>query len=591
MKTKRILVLLLSLLMLLPLGLTAFAAEGDTTKGTITINGVVEGNSYTIYKIFDLESYTKGDKDTGKDASYSYTISDTNPLYSFIDTMTVPVNGTERDVFKLDKKGETNVYYVSLNTTALGGTPANGDIVTKAIAKKLLNEIKTKGIEPTQQIEKLGTTNVANNNNVTVTEIIPATDPKKYNITFNNLDLGYYLVDTTAGAMIGLTTTDPTGTIDAKNLLPSVDKQVKTHATNTWADATADANSKGIGEIVTFRTAITVQDGAHNYAIHDDMSAGLSFHRITKIYSGNDNPDAAGTNVIFDITKHPGTSVNDANVKDHVTVSGPNDKYDFEVAIDDSFAQKVYDDAHNSTAKNSIIYIEYEAYVTEDAVIYPEGDGFNPNDVYLTYGDNNVEVSHDRTQTYVFDFDIVKTNGTNKLLDGATFKLLRNSEDTETKVALKLVYKSTDSETGMITYRVASQADLSNNVHTVEEFKAGYVRIEGLGASFNENGRPYYLEEVKAPEGYNKIVVPIEIHITGKDTDKRHAEVTNGVYQVDDTTKKGGGLQVINNQGNILPETGGIGTTIFYIVGGIMLVGAAVLLVAKRRMNALKESK
>lgn len=243
---KQIAALLLAMIMVLGLCAGAFAA-GETT-GSITIHGVLPGNRYAVYKIFDL-SFAPGEAGSSTAASYSYTISQkidekVNPLYEIIRTMTIN-EGTEEEpqnvtVFTLtDNPGDSNVKYVTLSTE-IGQVPDTDDTTPRKIATKLLELIKEYNsnsansdnpISFTQQIDKVGIGNdkgekLPNGSVINVTEYTEAeTQIQKYDIKFTGLPLGYYLVDTSAGTMLGLTTTDPDAKIDAKNDLPGIQKR------------------------------------------------------------------------------------------------------------------------------------------------------------------------------------------------------------------------------------------------------------------------------------------------------------------------------------------------------------------------------
>ena len=118
---------------------------------------------------------------------------------------------------------------------------------------------------------------------------------------------------------------------------------------------------------------------------------------------------------------------------------------------------------------------------------------------------------------------------------------------------------------------------------TVTTDATGKITFKGLGLG------TYYLHETEAPAGYNKLKEDRTVEITAEIGDIKaqydtttEGETTTSVYKPET------GIQVINKNGLELPETGGIGTTIFYVVGGLLVVGAGVLLVTKKRMNGEK---
>ena len=154
----------------------------------------------------------------------------------------------------------------------------------------------------------------------------------------------------------------------------------------------------------------------------------------------------------------------------------------------------------------------------------------------------------------------MKVDGTtNKLLDGAEFELA----DGETKLSF---VKDANGN-----YRVAmtGEKDATTTI-TVKGVKGGKVNIYGLA------GKTYTLTETKAPDGYNKLVTSETVNLA--DGSKTHATIVDSVY-------KDGGVVVENHAGTVLPSTGGMGTTLFYVIGGGLMVAAVVLLVTKKRME------
>ncbi len=354
-------------------------------------------------------------------------------------------------------------------------------------------------------------------------------------VSFTGLDLGYYLVDTTLGTLCSLDTTNPNVVMEEKNEVPTNVKTVEEDSTGDYGEK----NDADIGQTVNFKSTITAQAGAENYVFHDTMSAGLTYTGVTGITLN-------------------GTAVDASNY----TVTAP--------AADGDTFDVTFTQAFCDTLKaNDKIVISYTATLNENAVI--AGDG-NPNTSKVSYGDSsNTKYTPDsQTKTYTWDLDVLKyANGDeSKVLENAKFVLLNKNK---TKVATVV--------SGKLTGWVDVPAEVDGTIQWPENAVLttdgnGKIEIDGLDAD------TYYLREVEAPAGYNKLATDVEVTITGK-TEKKNEETgeTELVYETV--------IAKVNNQsGTELPSTGGIGTTIFYILGGLLVAGAVVLLVTKRRMNA-----
>ncbi len=581
---KKLASFLLALVMVLSLGITAFAAP---ETGSLTINGALKGNSFTLYKIFDLESYN----DTTK--SYQYTIKTDNPLYNTVKDMKLQVGSmtAEELVFTLTPKtGSTDTFYVELATN-FKNAPNDG-VTVKAIASNLKAAIKAlsdadKNKLLVAKVEKLDVT--SGTTDITVEQATGAGNEDKCNVTFSNLALGYYLVDSSAGAMIGLTTTAPDAVITAKNKLPGAIKEVKRNVDNEWGEA----NSKEIGETIEYRVQVSVEEGAMNYVIYDSMSEGVTFDKITKVYYG-DSSNPRDEHIVYDRrdvkdadgnitgTKSKGKLTDFCTFTENVTYTAKDNTTKtcrFKIDFEDDFLQTVLNDIHkDDTGYNKVIYVEYTAKLNENAVVgaAPASTG-NPNDIYLTYGDNNVEVTHDTVTTYTYQMELVKYKEDKTVLAGAQFEVYDTRDDANNSRNPILFVKEAEKKAGKTVYRVAASGETTNTTTTIE---AGDVIIEGLGGSFktgvSEGGRSYFFKEIKAPEGYTLLPAPVEFHIKNKDE--------MATFEVDGKYKENG-LGVENKSGSVLPSTGGIGTTIFYVAGSVLLVGAAVLLITKKRMS------
>lgn len=198
--------------------------------------------------------------------------------------------------------------------------------------------------------------------------------------------------------------------------------------------------------------------------------------------------------------------------------------------------------------------ITYSATVNANAVVgNPETEaGRNKNTIDLKYN-NNVEVGTDTTYVYTYELGLTKVNSSGQTLTGAKFKLYDSKTGgNEIKVVL-----ARTTESGTKIYRHANNSETP--VTEMEVGTNGALAIEGL------NNGTYYFEETAAPEGYNALT-----------------ERTTGV-KIENANNS---ISVTNTTGSVLPSTGGIGTTIFYVIGGVLVAGAIVLLVVRRRRNA-----
>ena len=282
-----------------------------------------------------------------------------------------------------------------------------------------------------------------------------------------------------------------------------------------------DENTAKIGDTVEYKVEIKVAAGAQSYKVTDTMSKGLTFN------SGSLKVTANGTTAVAsDYTLTP-------------TTNG------FTLELPETYV--------STLTKGTTIIVTYNATLNKDAVI--DGDG-NTNEVKLGYG-NHQNTVPSKVTTKSYQFDLVKVDGTtNKLLDGAEFELA----DGETKLSF---VKDDDGN-----YRVAAAGE--DGATTTIAVKNGKVNIYGLA------GKTYTLTETKAPAGYNKLVTPETVNLA--EGSKAHATFDADVY-------KDGGVVVENHAGTVLPSTGGMGTTLFYVIGGGLMVAAVVLLVTKKRME------
>lgn len=490
-RVKRVLALLAAFALVLAMAVPAWAASaaaiGDNVgSSSITIDGAVNGKTYTLYRIFDVASKT--------DDGMVYNV--TTAWKSFF-----VGSSAGAEYVEIDSLGQVK----NLKKESFANDSENA----KAFAAAALAWAKTQS--------KIAVASVTADNN---------------EASFTGLKEGYYLVDTTTGSLcsVGNVTGATAVKIKEKNGVPSVDKQVQEDSDSSWGDK----NDAEIGQEVNFKTTINVTAGnTTNYVLHDKMT-GLTYKadsiQITK---------ANGTKALTQGTDY--------------TIETPTDGCSFEI--------KFVDGKLNA---GDVVVVTYTATVNADAVVAGTG---NTNETWLDYG-NNGHTTHDTTRTYVWEFKIYKyTKGAREnetvALPGAEFVLYKKSGETKSYLTA-----SGNKLTGWTTEEnLATKFTSDNN---------GNISISGLDAG------EYYLKETKAPDGYNKLTDDIKVVLTQEYNESTNVGTASFAYS---NVTKADKVEVENNAGTTLPSTGGMGTTVFYVVGGGLMAVAVVLLVTKKRME------
>lgn len=479
-RVKRVLALLAAFALVLAMAVPAFA-DGNT--GSITVQGAVNGEIYSIYKIFDV---------TGYDMT-------TNPH-----KITYKVTDGWASFFE---KGNPGANYVTLDSkNQISGTTLDSSNAPEFAAAAI-----TWAKDSDHHI------------NVTASETANGDS-----VTFTNVANGYYLVDTSLGALCSLdNVTGNAAKISEKNKVPSVEKKVKN------GDNYGSSNSAKIGDTVEYKTTITINGSVEKVVLHDKMDAGLTFNETSvKVKVGV--ADVAKDNYTL---KKPGTESSDPCT--------------FEIEFEDSYIAGL--------ATGTQIEVTYSATLNESAVIGTTG---NKNDTWLKYGNSGSVTSE--TTTYSYSFDLVKTDSDGTLLAGAKFKLYA---DQNCANEIKLV---ADGANG---YRVATTGE--KEVQYIETNATSALTIKGLKGTTT-----YYLKEIEAPKGYNELENAFAFPIESANISS-NLSATNNKWVEENST----GIHIINNAGTTLPSTGGMGTTVFYVVGGGLMAVAVVLLVTKKRME------
>ena len=492
---KKITAIMLSIMMVLGMCSVVGAVDAGTGEtGSITIKNAIVGQDYKIYKILTLESYEPNEK-----------------LYSY-----KPAQGWEAFFGESGKGSE----YVNINE--------NGYVTWKPE----VNEAKAADLA--QAALEYATTNVGKgvfdeNNDIHEAHATSTGTEKTVSLTVNKLPFGYYLVDSSAGALCSLNTTNPEAEIQEKNEVPSVEKKIIDNEKGE-----VDFNSANIGDPVTYKITINVKPGAENYILHDQMDSHLKFDKIVQIYDDDTTPN------------------NSMTINDYKYVANPGDDCTFHIELTKDYLTRKAD-LINKKVVTTITFI-YSATVADSAIV----NQAMLNTAWLTYGDNK-ESNKPETKTYTFGIPVFKHTGTGndkQALAGAEFELYTDAECTEAN-ALKFTKNNADK------YRY----DAKNGIVTLTSLADGTINIEGI-----KEGK-YYLKETKAPKGYNllKDVKMIVIDADGK-------------IKIDGTDATR--VDVQNVSGSLLPSTGGMGTTVFYIAGALLVLISGVVLIAKKRTDS-----
>ena len=421
-----------------------------------------------------------------------------------------------------------------------------------------------------------------------------AKDPSG-NYVISNLPAGYYLVKDKDNSLTGendfytayLMKVVANVTATPKGEKPTLEKQIQNNNTGEWS--TTGNVAFQLGDTVNFRIITSVPDvsrypDGYTYIVHDTMTVGFT-SKVT----------ADKTSVSIVIDNNPA----DTLAGDYYTITldphgNAGETSHFDLTIDIS---KAIADGKIQTGDK--LYINYAAVLNEKADFYQVGQKHNTNTAQLEYSNNpNGEGTGKTPESTVNAWSlpaiIRKVDGKDnaKTLEGAKFVLSRNpnlkvsdmkcDENGDPTVLTDLIplFAPGDQQTSAAAYDIATAEQVDAGEHITYVIELGSKTLAGFGE------HAYYLYETKAPNGYNLLSEPVKFTF--------HSSATNDFLAGDpawitlnDSAIKLTGMQfeIANNSGATLPETGGIGTTLFYVIGALLVVGAGVLLVTKKRMG------
>lgn len=508
-----------SLLLALMLVLTMAApAMADTTKYTITVNNATSGYTYEAYQIFKGDLSSDNSILSNIEWGSGIDSSKTSALISALQALTV---------------GE-NKPFESCTTAAQVAEVLSGGTKDNAVAQAFADTVS-------QYLSTMKTSFTYSEGKYTA-----------------SVEAGYYLIKNSSVADNGSYTrfileVVKNVIVSHKGSVPTVEKKI---VENSEKKVVGDYN---IGDTVTYELTGTLPENygdyeTYKYVFHDKLSDGLTFN------SGS-------------VTVKVGeTTIDSSNYS--VVTEGLNDGCTFEV----QFANLK---TISGLTKDSKITVSYTATVNSNAVIGSTG---NPNTVTLEFsnnpnkggeGDTN-KTPEDKVVVFTFELDVTKVDGDNseKKLEGAQFVLLNSDKN---KVATVVDGKLT----GWGDVLGEDESWPENSVLTSD--KDGLFKIQGLDAG------TYYLKEIKAPDGYNLLANDIKVVIEATYDENGEKTLKTLTIKVDDGEAANGTIQtgiveatVENKSGATLPSTGGMGTTLFYVVGGLLVAGAVIVMISKK---------
>ena len=586
---KKVLSIMLCVVLILSMSVTAFAAEPTYT---LTINNPTKDHTYEAYQIFsgklekisgtDIEALTDikwGSAIVGEDYDHSAALL------------------TEIQAAATAAKDDAPIKKLLGVTTAAALAEAMADNITSD--SETLDTLAAIFAKYVKADSKIGTQAYTEN----MVEEDGKTVDKSY-YTLSGLPAGYYLVKDAEDSLTGkydsytrfILRVVKNTNVSPKSGVPAIEKEISDQLHDNYGeskdfDINDDVYYKWVGHLPS--NLSSYKD--YHYKFYDTLPKGIRFDRFEQIYLvDKDN------NVVY--TWLDMSDTNDANDTLPAGVyetHNENDNGTTSITLEFANLIALYPDI----LADQKIVVKYSAFVTRDAVMAQP----MTNTVFVEYdndpnhsGDGHYgRTPEDDAHAFTFGINVDKYDTDNKdvKLPGAQFilyytKAEKNEETGKTenvnyyaKVITKaFLEENPDYE---LNGRVISEADRGvvygwdknvANASTLTTNEKGEILLRGLDAGI------YYLKETEAPAGYNLMETPVKVEIAP--TYDKDGQLVSVEYKVDDIKQETNTVGVRNSSGSTLPVTGGMGTTLFYILGSILFVGAAILLIAKKRMRA-----
>lgn len=564
-KAKKLAAVLLSLTMAMLLTIPAFAAENYS----ITIRNDKTGHTYEAYQIFT--------GDVSSDAQQGGNVE--GPILSNI-VWGRGVNGA--DLLAALQEADAEKY----------GRCADAADVAEAL-----------GAEDAAAADAAAFAEIAAEHLTVAAGTANA--PVDGNYVIEGLPAGYYLVKDQDGSLEGdadaateyIVQVLGNVAMEPKDSdIPTVEKKVSEedyHQNDGYGTTYNDVADWDIGDSVPFKLIGSIPDmsayDTYEYIFTDTLSNGLTLQEGTvQVYIAVNRDDE-----VRDYT--PLTEGEDYTLTVNNVANGGGS---FSIDFDDLKTAPYVDQGNRN-----FVIVTYDATLNANAEIGLDG---NPNNVYLEFsnnpnGDGRGRTAEDTVIVFTYELDGTKVDGENAetKLEGAEFVLLNGGhtrvahiEDGKLVGWINLPEGYGDRNYNEIPYETWQALDETTSV-IMTSAAEGAFGVSGL-----DDGT-YYLMEIKAPTGYNLLENALRLDIAAATANGQTwagdpaAALTALTINVDQGGAQNGdvgtgavALTVANNQGATLPETGGMGTTLFYVIGGLLVAGAGILLVVRLRMRA-----
>ena len=493
-------------------------------NGSITVSSAVKGQEYKIYRMMDYNSL-------GNPGTQGHAVGNYSPASMTWENFIANNLG---EYFTISYGADNN----SCSDDLVQWIDRGSDIANQEAAKQMAKKVS-------EYLENADTSDLVLAGNSVAGD--------NGTVNFKNLDMGYYVLSSQVGTVLSIETTNPHAEVVEKNTPSTIDKAVEEDSTKEFGDF----DDAAVGEVVNFKSNIHLDKNASKGVIYDVMQEGL-----TLVKEGENKVRVSGL-----------TEGTDYTVDYDVEKDG--EICTFVVTFSDSYMK-----SRNGQEDFELLY---SAVLNEKAVV---GTGVE-NKTRLEYK-NGTFTEWDKTKTYTYDFKLHKYGDDSRNLK-ADFMLFKGAlSDEEYRKVLELkTFENVKNDANLSQKLVTF--DVKDGVYNVNEngngtsavittTESGMANLHG----FDADGL-FSLVELSVEDGYNIYDGVITVNLNrqnGTTIDGTYSVTSNADDNVEQYT-----VDILNKKGTLLPSTGGIGTRIFYMVGGSMVLLAVVTLLAKRKVT------